>query len=117
MYLRQRRGIAASGLLIIGGMTAALSSGCGSSSSSSTARIRGADFSVNGGTTGVLVNSTAVGGDLTYGQTSSYNYVGQGVSTFSYTSSVSFRLARPQALSFRRTRSFSSTTALITLPT
>ena len=94
MHLLRRQGIAAPVLLpvllIVGGVTAALSTGCGSSSSSPTAHIRGADFSVNGSTTGVLVNSTAVGGDLSYGQTSSYNYVGQGVSTFAFTSSVSF---------------------------
>ncbi len=89
MHLPRRRGIAAPVLLIIGGVTAALSAGCGSSSSSPTARIRGADFSVNGSTTGVLVNFTAVGGDLTFGQTSGYNYVGQGVSTFTFTSSTS----------------------------
>ena len=89
MHLPRRRGIAAPVLLIIGGVTAALSVGCGSSSSSPTARIRGADFSVNGSTTGVLVNFTAVGGDLTFGQTSGYNYVGQGVSTFTFTSSTS----------------------------
>ncbi len=89
MYLRQRRGIAAPLLLIAGGMASALVTGCGSSSSSSTARIRGADLSVNGGTTGVLINSTAVGGDLTYNQTSAYNYVGQGVSTFTFTTTAS----------------------------
>ncbi len=68
---------------------AALSAGCGSSSTSATARIRGADFSANGGTTGVLVNSTAVGGDLSFGQTSPYNYVGQGTSVFSFTTTAS----------------------------
>lgn len=86
MFLLKRRH-AAPVLLGLGGVLAALSAGCGSSSTSATARIRGADFSVNGGTTGVLVNSTAAGGDLSFGQTSSYNYVGQGVSTFSFTSS------------------------------
>ena len=88
MHLLRRRSMAASFLLGLGGVLGAMSAGCGSSSSSSTARIRGADFSVNGGTTGVLVNSTAVGGDLSYGQTSVYNYVGQGVSIFSFSTSV-----------------------------
>ena len=86
MFLLKRRH-AAPILLGLGGVLAALSAGCGSSSTSATARIRGADFSVNGATTGVLVNSTAVGGDLSFGQASSYNFVGQGVSTFSFTSS------------------------------
>lgn len=85
MFLLKRR-LAAPVLLGLGGL-AALSAGCGSSNTSATARIRGADFSVNGATTGVLVNLTAVGGDLSFGQASSYNYVGQGVSTFSFTSS------------------------------
>ncbi len=86
MFLLKRR-LAAPILLGLGGVLAALSAGCGSGSTSATARIRGADFSVNGATTGVLVNLTAAGGDLTFGQTSPYNYVGQGVSTFSFTSS------------------------------
>ena len=89
MHLLHRRGIAASVLLGLGGLLGALSAGCGSSSSSATAHIRGADFSVNGGTTGVLVNSTAVGGDLAFGQTSLFNYVGQGLSSFSFSTSVS----------------------------
>ena len=89
MHLLHRRGIAAPVLLGLGGLLGALSAGCGSSSSSSSAHIRGADFSVNGGTTGVLVNSTAVGGDLTYGKTSLFNFVGQGLSTFSFSTSVS----------------------------
>ena len=86
MFLLKRRH-AAPILLGLGGVLAALSAGCGSSSTSATARIRGADFSVNGATTGVLVNLTAVGGDLSFGQSSPYNFVGQGVSTFSFTSS------------------------------
>lgn len=86
MFLLKRRH-AAPVLLGLGGVLAALAAGCGSSSTSATARIRGADFSVNGATTGVLVNLTAVGGDLSFGRTSSYNFVGQGVSTFSFTSS------------------------------
>lgn len=89
MHFLRRRGMAAPLLLGMAGLTGALSAGCGSSSTSSTARIRGADLSVNGGTTGVLVNSTAVGGDLVYGQISAYNFVGQGVSTFSFTTTAS----------------------------
>ena len=89
MHLLRRRGMAAPILLLLGGVAGALSAGCGSSSSSSaTARIRGVDLSVNGGTTGVLVNLTAVGGDLSFGQSSSYNYVGQGVATLGFTSSA-----------------------------
>lgn len=87
MFLLKRRS-AAPILLGLGGVLAALAAGCGSSSTSSTARIRGADVSVNGATTGVLVNSTATGGDLVFNQTSSYNYVGQGVSTFSFTTTA-----------------------------
>lgn len=86
MQLLHRRGAAAP--ILLGGLLGALSAGCGSSSTSATAHIRGADVSVNGGTTGVLVNSTAVGGDLLFGQTSGYNYIGQGVSTFSFTTSI-----------------------------
>jgi hypothetical protein len=88
MHLLRRRGMAAPILLGMAGLLGALSAGCGSSSSSATARIRGIDLSVNGGTTGVLVNLTAVGGDLGFGQTSPYNYVGQGISTFGFTSSA-----------------------------
>ncbi len=88
MLSLRRRNIAAPALLILGGVAGALSAGCGSSSSSSTAHIRGVDLSVNGGTTGVLVNSTAVGGDLSFGQTSAYNFVGQGVSNFSFTTNA-----------------------------
>jgi len=89
MHLLHRRGVAAPVLLGLGGLLGAFSAGCGSSSSSATAHIRGADLSVNGGTTGVLVNSTAVGGDLSFGQTSAFNYVGQGVSAFSFTTNAS----------------------------
>ncbi len=88
MQLLHRRGAAAPILLGLGGLLGAFSAGCGSSSSSATAHIRGADFSVNGGTTGVLVNSTAVGGDLLFGQTSGFNYIGQGTSAFSFTTSA-----------------------------
>ena len=88
MHLLRRRGIAAPILLGIGGLLGALSAGCGSSSTSATAHVRGADLSVNGGTTGVLVNSTAVGGDLAFAQVSPYNYVGQGLSTFSFTTTA-----------------------------
>lgn len=88
MLLFDRWGRTAPILLGLGGVLAALSTGCGSSSTSATARVRGADFAVNGGTTGVLVNSTAVGGDLTFAQTSPYNYVGEGVSAFSFTTTA-----------------------------
>jgi len=87
----ERRGRTAPILLGLGSvLVALLSTGCGSSSTSATARVRGADLSVNGGTTGVLVNSVAVGGDLTFNQVSPYNYVGQGVSTFSFSTSAPY---------------------------
>ena len=86
MYLLNRRAVPM--LLGLGGVLAALSAGCGSSSTSATAHIRGADLSVNGATTGVLINLTAVGGDLSFNQTSPYNYVGQGVSTFSFSTTA-----------------------------
>ncbi len=88
MYLFNRRAVPI--LLGLGGVLAALSAGCGSSSTSATARVRGVDMSVNGATTGVLVNSTAVGGDLSFNQASAYNYVGQGDSVFGYSTSGTY---------------------------
>ncbi len=91
MDLFKRRGWAAPVLLGMGGMLAAFSAGCGSSSTSASARIRGADLSVNGGTTGILLNNIgAIGGDLSFGQTSPYNYIGQGVSSFSFSTSGTY---------------------------
>lgn len=69
---------------------AVLLSGCGSSSSDPTARLRGVDLSPNAGTTGVLANNYALGGDLGFGESSPYLFAGQGVSTFGFTSSVAF---------------------------
>jgi len=89
MLLFDRRGRTAPILLGLGSVLAALSAGCGSSSTSATAQVRGADVSVNGGTTGVLVNSVAVGGDLSFNQVSPYNYVGQGSSVFGFSTSAS----------------------------
>ena len=86
MHLLRRRRSAALGLLLLAG---ALATGCGSTSTSSTAHIRGVDLAVNAGTAGILVNNTALGGDLSFGQVSTYNFVGQGVSTFGLTTSVS----------------------------
>lgn len=85
MHLLRRRCIAAPLLLLTG----ALAAGCGSTSTSSTAHIRGVDFAVNADTAGILVNNTALGGDLSFGQVSTYNFVGQGDSTFGLTTSVS----------------------------
>ena len=84
MHKRQRRGFAA--LALLGAATLGLlGAGCGSSGSDPTARIKGVSLAVNGGTTGVLVNGGAVGGDLLFGESSPYNYIGQGVSTFGFT--------------------------------
>ena len=95
MQLRQRRAgvLTTHAALLLGAgiIFAALGSvGCGSSGSSDpTARMRGVDLSPNAGTTGVLANSYALGGDLDFGQGSPYLYAGQGVATFGFTSSTS----------------------------
>ena len=70
-------------------LTALLSAGCGSTSTDPTARLRGVDLSPNAGTAGVLANSYALGGDLSFGQASPYLFAGQGVSTFGLTASAS----------------------------
>lgn len=93
MQTRQRRtGVlpTPTAALLATGMTLAalLSAGCGSSGSDPTARLRGVDLSPNAGTAGVLSNSYALGGDLTFGQGSPYLYAGQGVSTFGFTTSA-----------------------------
>ena len=93
MQLRQRRAGVLSvprAALLGAGMTLAalLSAGCGSTSSDPTARLRGIDLSPNAGTAGVLGNSYALGGDLNYGQSSSYLFAGQGVSTFGFTTTT-----------------------------
>ena len=59
--------------------------GCGSSSSTDTAHIRAVNFSANSGNAAVTVNGGAVDGNLTFGQTSTYNFIGQGSSTLSFT--------------------------------
>jgi len=84
MCLKRCRGIAPPLLIGAVALLAALAAGgCGSSGRDVTARVRGVDFSVNGGTTGALVgNGTAVGGDLTFGQSSPYLFIGQGVAIF-----------------------------------
>jgi len=70
-------------------LAALLSAGCGSSGSDPTARLRGVDLSPNAGTAGVLGNSYALGGDLSFGQGSgSYLFAGQGISTFGFTTSI-----------------------------
>lgn len=93
MQKRQRRGGVLSSptaALLGAGMTfaALLSAGCGSSGSDPTARLRGVDLSPNAGTAGVLANRYALGGDLGFGQGSSYLYAGQGVSTFGFTTTT-----------------------------
>lgn len=89
MHKRQRRSRAAWALLGAGVAAGALlSAGCGSSSTDPTARIRTVDLSGNSGTVGILVNGAANGGDLNFGSASPYNYVGQGISTFSFSSNT-----------------------------
>ena len=83
MQTRQRWGLAA--LAALGGLALA---GCGSSSSDTTARIRSADFSVNGATANVTVNTGINGGDLNQGQSTPYNYIGDGLSDFGYVTSA-----------------------------
>ncbi len=85
MYKRQRRGGMALALLGSGVTLAALlSAGCGSSGSDPTARISSINLSPNSGTSGVLVNGAANGGDLNFGNSSPFNYIGQGLSTFGF---------------------------------
>lgn len=80
--VRRRAGALA---LVLG---AALVAGCGSTSSESTARLRGVDLSPNGGTTGVLVNGSANGGDLSFGESSPYNFIGQGYQDFFFSTTA-----------------------------
>jgi len=94
---RQRRGgvlFTPTAALLGAGMTLSvlLSAGCGSSGSDPTGRIRGVDLSPTAGTAGVLANSYALGGDLSFGQNSPYLYAGQGVSTFGFTSTTNIPL-------------------------
>lgn len=79
MQIRKRWGLAA--LAALGTLTVA---GCGSSSSDSTARIRSADYAVNGVTANVTVNTAINGGDLNQGQSTPYNFIGDGPSDFAY---------------------------------
>jgi len=88
MKIRQRRGGATLALLGAGvTLGALLSAGCGSSTSDPTARIRTVNLSTDAGTAGILVNGGANGGDQGFGETTSYNFIGQGVSTFGYSTS------------------------------
>lgn len=93
MQKRQRRGgirsAPTAALLGAGVVLTALGGvGCGSTSSDPTAQIRGVDLSPNAGTAGVLANRYALGGDLNYGQSSSYLHTSQGVATFGFTTST-----------------------------
>jgi len=92
LQLRQRRGgvLSLPTAAIGAGLTLAalLSAGCGSGSSDPTARIRGVDLSATAGTAGVLANGTALGGDLSFGQGSSYQFVGQNLLTGGFTTSA-----------------------------
>ena len=93
MHKRQRRGGAALALLGMGTVWGVLAAGCGSSSSngSSTAHIRGVNVATATATVAtddVLVNGAALGGDLAFGEVSSYNFIGGGDSTFSFTTTA-----------------------------
>ncbi len=67
---------------------AALVAGCGSSSSESTARLRGVNLAVNAATGGVQVNGAANGGDLNFGEASPYNFIGQGYQDFFFSTTA-----------------------------
>ncbi|HEY5316061.1 MAG TPA: hypothetical protein VIK18_26270, partial [Pirellulales bacterium] len=85
MYKRQRWGGMALALLGPGvALAALLTAGCGSSGSDPTARIMSINLSPNSGTSGVLVNGAANGGDLNFGNSSPFNYIGQGLLTFGF---------------------------------
>lgn len=58
--------------------------GCGSSSSDATAHIRSADFAVNAVIGDVTVNTAINGGDLNFGETTAYSFLGQGLSDFGF---------------------------------
>ena len=79
MQIRHRWGLAA--LAALGTLAVA---GCGSSSSDSTARIRSADYAVNGITANVTVNTAVNGGDLNQSQSTPYNFIGAGLSDFGF---------------------------------
>jgi len=86
---RRRAGALA---LVLG---ASLAAGCGSSSSESTARLKGVDLSVNGATTGVQVNGSANGGDLGFGEASPYNFIGQGYQDFFFSTTATTTATPP----------------------
>lgn len=85
MQIRHRRAGASLAFL---GAAAALSAGCGSGSNDPTARIKGVDLSATAGTAGVLANGSALGGDLSFGQSSPYLFVGQNLLTGGFTDST-----------------------------
>ncbi len=94
MHLRQRRGGAALALLGTAAMLGAvLSAGCGSTSTTQTARVRVVNLATNAATADVLVNGGAEGGDLTIGEPTAYEYIGQGVSTFGFTTTATLPTA------------------------
>lgn len=87
MQIRHRRGLAA--LAALGTLAVA---GCGSSSSDSTARIRSADYAVNGNTANVTVNTAINGGDLNQAQSTPYNFIGDGLSDFGFVTTATLPL-------------------------
>ena len=82
MRIQQRR-CAGVALTVIVAVLAG--TGCGSSSNTDSAHIRAVNFSANAGNAAVTVNGGAIGGNLTFGQTADYNFIGQGSSTFAFT--------------------------------
>jgi len=64
--------------------------GCGGSSSSSTAHVRSVDAATNAGTANILINGGSTAGDQTYFSVSPYQFIQGGkTSTFTFTTSVS----------------------------
>ena len=73
------------GAFALTAMAAMAAAGCGSSSNTDTAHIRSVDVAVNAGNASVTVNGGAVNGNQTFGQMTGYDFVGQGLSTFGFT--------------------------------
>ena len=84
--LQQRGAVVA--LAALGGILAG--AGCGSSSNTDSAHIRAVNVALNAGNAAVTVNGGAIDGNLAFGQISNYNFIGQGSSTFGFTTSTTF---------------------------
>jgi len=83
--LKRQQPAAFIALAAIAAMTGA---GCGSSSNTDTAHIRAVNVAPNAGSAAVTVNGGAVDGTLNFAQISTYNYIGQGDSIFSFTTTT-----------------------------